>query len=225
MCQRPTTTERQGPEPAVAVAAADGRAGGHRAGWAQLAASLVCLVTAVWMLSWDGLQGIEAASASWFLRRMGAGGEAIGSTLLVVDSTRRNPIGVPPGGYVSAGFEIAPSCSVSMFLAALLAAAAILFGTGRVAVRRAAPVLAAVAAFFVVVSQVRLVFSGELVHRLGQADGYPIAHVLVGTVISTLGLVVGLVAFVMLALRAATNPPSSDPPSLAPFRPAQSPNQ
>jgi hypothetical protein len=195
----------------LAHPAADRAAFGPASAGRWMAASAMVACSAA-VLAWDGLRSLEASASSFVLRLVGAGGMARDSVVLVVDATRDDVAGVPSGGFVAGSFEIVSSCSVAMFLAPLWLAAGVLL-----LVRRTPPmtVLRLALGFtflLVAVSQARYVVTGWLIHSLGQERGYPLAHVLIGSILSTVGLVGGTVAFLVLALRTKdTSPPHRTP--------------
>ena len=73
-------------------------------------------------------------------------------------------------------------------------------------IRRLLGAFAAASAAMVLVAQARLVASGVLIARLGQQRGFSLAHVLVGSIISTIGVVAGIGLFLRLCIRPGPPP-------------------
>jgi len=163
------------------------------------------LLAGVALVAWSGVRSLEAALTAGLLRLVGVDADSIENGVrLVLD---RGPApGVPEGGFVAGGFRIVTSCSVAVIAAPVLAAAAVVVATGRVPVRRALGGLVVALPLIVLVSQARLVVTGLLIDRYGQDRGFSLGHVLVGSVVSTVGFVLGLAGFLWFVSRKKPTP-------------------
>lgn len=173
-----------------------------------LAAPLVALSASL-LVGARAIRDVEAGLSSALLRLIGTDARAGGPRVFVAtDVVPDGVVGdVPAGGAVFGGFSIAASCSVVLLLVPLLILAAGVCLAGRY--ERPAPLVRSiviVAACVIVVSQVRYVAAGLLIHRLGQERGFGLAHVTLGSVISTLGLVGATAGFLWLASRPSARP-------------------
>ncbi|QXC59955.1 exosortase/archaeosortase family protein [Aquihabitans sp. G128] len=176
-------------------------------------AAFAFLAAAVALLAWSGLQGVEAATAARLSRWLGTTASANGSVVRVVVDAHPDDPAIPAGGRVEGGFTIAPGCSVALFLAPMLGAAALLVRNRRLAVRAVVRAALVVGPVLLLVSQARFVATALLIDHVGQDRGFGLAHVLVGSIISTVGLVAGLGTFVWLCLRADGSPSPSPQPA------------
>lgn len=146
---------------------------------AGLVAVLVCALLAL-----RSIRIGEAVLATGLLRLMGTGAERVG-TAVVVDA-----------GAGRAGFTIASGCSTALLAAPFLAVGAIAVLTGRVRPPRALASVGIAAVGVVLLNQLRFGIVGAAIHLFGFERGYGQSHVLIGTLVSTVGLVAGLTAFV-----------------------------
>lgn len=105
-----------------------------------------------------------------------------------------------PLGHRFAGYSLSPGCTAAFLVAPFF----FLFGGAvalapRLPVRRALLALVVVAGIIFVVNQARLVVIAAAIEAWGFQLGYERSHIFLGTVVSTLGLVFGLVAFAFTA--------------------------
>lgn len=211
----PHPTLRRSAEPVVtAIAVPAPRARSARG--LRLVGAGAAVVVALVLLAAAAVQRIEAATATALMRLVGLDAWSDASIVRIIVDTDPEKAGLPSGGYRLGGFTIAPSCSVALFLAPLLIAAAALL-VGRRA--RAADVvrgLLVVIPLIIVVSQIRYVVTGALIAAQGQDRGFSLAHVLIGSIISTVGLVGGLVLFLWLVLGAPRRRGSGSTPHPVP---------
>jgi len=126
----------------------------------------------------------EAMLSAALLRLMGTGAERVGTAVLV------------DTGGARAGFAIAGGCSTALLATPFIGVGALVLATGRVRPGRTLACLGAAIGGAVLVNQVRFGIVGGAIHLFGFERGYGQSHVLIGTLVSTAGLVVGLTAFV-----------------------------
>lgn len=125
----------------------------------------------------------EAVLSSLLLQAMGAGAERLGTTVIVQSGPGR------------AGFTIATGCSTALLAIPFLGVGALAVLTGRFRPRRVLAHLAVAVVGVIVLNQLRFGIVGGAIHVFGYERGYGQSHVLIGTLVSTLGLVGGLTAF------------------------------
>ncbi|GIG88500.1 hypothetical protein [Plantactinospora endophytica] len=99
------------------------------------------------------------------------------------------------------GFMVTLGCSVGLLLIPPVALAAFLMFVGRVSVSRATVCCAVTAVLLVAVNQLRLAAVVGSMRLWGFEQGYERSHVLIGSVITTLGVVGSAILFVVLLTR------------------------
>lgn len=166
----------------------------------RLAAAGGAVLLTIALLAAGAVQRWEASAATALLRLVGVDTWSEDAVVRIVVDGHPEVGGLPAGGYEAGGFTIAPSCSVSLFLAPLLLAAAALLVGRRARGVDVGRALLVVAPLVVALSQLRYVVTGLLIRHQGQDRGFSLAHVLIGSVISTVGLAGGLVLFLWLVL-------------------------
>ncbi|TDB88918.1 hypothetical protein E1091_14995 [Micromonospora fluostatini] len=100
------------------------------------------------------------------------------------------------------GFLVSTGCSVAMLLIPPFVLAALLVGFRRVTFPRAAVAVALAVVLLVVVNQVRLAAVVAAMRMWGFEVGYQRSHVLIGSAISTIGLILVAILFLLLVGRA-----------------------
>lgn len=115
--------------------------------------------------------------------------QSIGAAVIFADGNR----------YI--GFLVTPGCSVAMLLAPFTFFAGVMVWIGRGGLRSLVGALGLLAVIFVLTNQIRLAVVAIAMSRLGFERGYDISHVTIGSIISALGLVVGVVVFVIVLTR------------------------
>jgi exosortase/archaeosortase family protein len=135
------------------------------------------------LLALRGIRLGEAILSTAVLQGMGTGAERFGTTVIVDSGAGR------------AGFTIATGCSTALLAIPFLGVGALALASGRVPVRRTLTALGFAVAGVVLLNQVRFGVIGGAIHVFGYERGYGQSHVLIGTLISTIGLVAGLAAF------------------------------
>lgn len=127
----------------------------------------------------------EAMISTRILSWLGTGADRFGTAVLVdADGSR-------------AGFTIASGCSTALLAAPFLVIGALSLITGRVRPGRTLACVAVALVGVVAVNQLRFGIVGGAIHLFGFKTGYGQSHVLIGTLVSTLGLVFGLTFFVL----------------------------
>lgn len=126
----------------------------------------------------------EAMLSAGLLRLMGTGADRVGTAVLVDTEGAR------------AGFAIASGCSTALLATPFIAVGALALATGRVRPSRTLACLGAAIGGAVLVNQLRFGVVGGAIHLFGFERGYGQSHVLIGTLVSTTGLVAGLAGFV-----------------------------
>jgi exosortase/archaeosortase family protein len=101
------------------------------------------------------------------------------------------------GRYV--GFTLDAGCSAAFLLAPFLLLAAGLLSTGRVSVRRGLGSLAVALVAVFAANQARFLVIAAAIRSWGLDRGYARSHVFLGTIVSTLGVLGGVLVFFVLA--------------------------
>lgn len=152
------------------------------------ARALAGLFAGAVVLSFIALRPIRVAEAmlsARLLDLLGTGADRFGTAVLVdADGSR-------------AGFTVANGCSTALLAAPFLVIGALALATGRVRPGRTVLCVVGALAAVVLVNQLRFGIVGSAIHLFGFEKGYGQSHVLIGTLVSTLGLVVGLATFVL----------------------------
>lgn len=130
-------------------------------------------------------------------------GEAIGSAALLklLNVAPAASLGTAvtfpaKGRYV--GFNVAPGCTAALLVVPFFLVAGLLLLAGRVQPRRAAATVAVFTAVVVVVNQLRLLVIGASMRIWGYPAGFDRSHVLLGSVVSTVGVAGGLLLFLRM---------------------------
>lgn len=93
---------------------------------------------------------------------------------------------------------VAPACSAALLTAPFCFVTAALIAVGRVNPRRGFLALAGVGSFLFVVNQARILIIYLSIRLWGFTTGYGRGHILLGTALSTVGVMVALAAFVFI---------------------------
>ena len=186
------------------VADADRAQPGRRAGRDPLGIPLAVAVVALGavLVIWEGRFRVAEAKVSAFLLRtihLRVPARALGPSVLF-------PL---RGRWV--GYTLTVSCTAALLLFPFVLIAAGLLASGRINRRRALASLGVVSAIIFAINQLRfLVIAGSMV-AWGFRLGYERSHILLGTVLSTLGLVVGVIIFIWMLLdKPGINAPDAD---------------
>ena len=102
------------------------------------------------------------------------------------------------GRYV--GFTVSPSCTAALLIVPFALLTALLLLAGRVQPRRAGATVALFAVVLILVNQLRLLVITLSVRGWGFETGFARSHVLLGTVVSTVGVAGGLLLFLRMVV-------------------------
>lgn len=102
---------------------------------------------------------------------------------------------------VQTGYGITLGCTVAFLVIPFTGATVVLLSIQRVRVRRAVAALTAAICTIVAINQLRLLTIAAAMRAFGAEEGYAGTHVLVGTVISTLGVVAAGSLYLVVLLR------------------------
>lgn len=131
----------------------------------------------------------EATASRHLLALLGIPTRQIGTTVVV--GTGSGP----------AGFTVSSGCSSALLLLPFALLAGALVASGRVRARTGGVALLGAALALPLINQVRFAVIGASIGRWGFDRGYAPAHVIAGTIVSTVGLAAALAAFVRCCLR------------------------
>lgn len=102
------------------------------------------------------------------------------------------------------GFALTAGCSVAFILAPLYVVVAALLGAARLTIRRALACLVVLTAVLFTVNQARFTVIGWAMQRWGFEEGYERSHIFLGTLVSTIGVLAGLLIVLMMMTRERT---------------------
>ncbi len=105
------------------------------------------------------------------------------------------------------GFALDAGCSAAFLVAPFFLLGAGLLLTGRVSVRRAIASTAVAVALVFAANQARLAVIAFAIRGWGLERGYERSHVFLGTVVSTVGVLIGVLLFVYFAGHASRSRP------------------
>ncbi|HVE26038.1 MAG TPA: hypothetical protein VNC22_11560 [Sporichthya sp.] len=111
------------------------------------------------------------------------------------------------------GYTVTEGCTVAFLIAPFFVIAALLIASRRTPPRRGLGGLAVLTAVFFTVNQLRLFVVAASMQAWGFRPGYERSHVFLGTMLSTVGTVLGLLLFVWLVVDQAA--PIDDPDGAA----------
>ncbi|HWH35705.1 MAG TPA: hypothetical protein VNT56_10365 [Acidimicrobiales bacterium] len=106
----------------------------------------------------------------------------------------------------SVGFTITPGCSVAFLVPFFFVVAAGLVAVGRIHLRRAVTAVTVVTAALFAVNQLRLLIVTASMRGWGFEAGYERSHVLLGTLASTVGVVLAVFLFLFVVTRHRPEP-------------------
>ena len=133
------------------------------------------------------VRGLEATTGAALARWLGlVPARAVGSAVVF-------PL---HGRFV--GYTVTEGCTVAFLVAPFFVLAALLIASRRTPPRRAVGALAVLIAVFFIVNQARLFVVAASMQVWGFRHGYERSHVFLGTTLSTIGAVVGLLLFLRL---------------------------
>ncbi len=99
------------------------------------------------------------------------------------------------------GLSISASCTAALLISPFLLLSGGLVASGRVSVGRGVSTAAVLALILFVVNQARILVIALSMRWWGFERGYEISHILLGTIVSTLGVLAGLLIFTRVLVR------------------------
>lgn len=174
-----------------------GRRAGRQGSTSRLRSHLTPLAFAVSLIGLGVLmvtqqslvRGLEARSGADIARGLGlVPARAVGSA--VVFPLR--------GRFV--GYAVTEGCTAAFLVAPFFVVAALLIASRRTPPHRGVGALSVLTAVFFLVNQVRIFVVAASMRVWGFRPGYERSHVFLGTMLSTVGAVVGVLAFVWLVI-------------------------
>jgi exosortase/archaeosortase family protein len=136
------------------------------------------------------VRGLEARTGADVARAVGlVPARAVGSAVVF-----------PLGGHV-VGYAVTEGCTVAFLVAPFFVIVALLIVSRRTPPRRGLGALAALTVVLFTVNQARLLVVAASMRAWGFRSGYERSHVFLGTTLSTIGAVVGLLLFVRLVVK------------------------
>ena len=148
------------------------------------------------LLLWEGRFRVAEASASaWVLRLI---------RLRPASSLGPDVIFPLRGQWV--GYTLSMACTAALLIAPFFAIAGLLLLSGRVSRRRVLLALGVTSVIIFVVNQLRLLVIAASMQVWGFETGYQRSHVFLGTTLSTIGVIVGIIIFVWLLIDAPERP-------------------
>ncbi|WP_194822411.1 hypothetical protein [Micromonospora sp. S-DT3-3-22] len=161
-------------------------------GWTQALLGAVCAVAigVILFRSWHDVAVVEAWLNAHLVSAVG-----------LADTTSVGAAVTFPLDKQWVGFLVSTGCSVSMLLIPPFVLASLLVGFRRLTLSRAAITVALAVAMLVTVNQLRLAAVVAAMQMWGFEVGYQRSHVLIGSVISTLGLIAVAIIFLLVVGR------------------------
>lgn len=98
------------------------------------------------------------------------------------------------------GFSLTVACTAALLMLPFFLIAGLLMLSGRVDRRRGLSALLAVSAIVFLVNQLRMLLIAASMMWWGFQRGYERSHVFLGTVLSTIGVIIGMVIFVWMLI-------------------------
>jgi exosortase/archaeosortase family protein len=163
-------------------------------------AALVLIAGGVALLFTESqLRLVEAGMAAAVMRLIHlADAHALGSTVFFVHSQQW------------IGYTVATGCTAALLIAPFFFIGAGLLFFRRLRVRNTLLALAVITVVIWLVNQLRLLLIGASMQLWGMKTGYDRSHVLAGGVLSTVGVVFGIVAFLAFVLRDREGPAATN---------------
>jgi exosortase/archaeosortase family protein len=109
------------------------------------------------------------------------------------------------------GYTIAASCTSALLIAPFFLIGGALLLWGRIRITRGLIALVAVTVIVWLVNQLRLLLIGTSMRLWGFKTGYSRSHLLAGGIVSTLGVAIGIAAYVALLLHQQPAPTRAEP--------------
>ncbi|MCO7221915.1 archaeosortase/exosortase family protein [Klenkia sp. PcliD-1-E] len=164
----------------------------------MVAGGVVTVVLMLWHAPF--LQALEAAVTAWCARLIGVSDAyQIGrSVLFTVDGQ-------------ATGIDITVGCTAAFLLLPFVAATTVLLAVRRIPAVRAFASLITAVVLILAVNQARMLAITAGMAHWGPEVGYARTHVLVGTAVSTVGLVLAGTCYLLVLLRGTYQSPALDP--------------
>jgi len=125
---------------------------------------------------------------------------AVVGTTQVADARSLGTAVVFPLRGAFVGYSLSEGCTAALLVSPFCLLAAGLVAARRTSVQRGISTLGGLALSLFAVNQLRLLVVALSMRWWGFRQGYEISHVLLGTIVSTLGVLLGLLLFVRFAL-------------------------
>jgi exosortase/archaeosortase family protein len=167
----------------AAVAVGARRSGPVNAGFAATSLAVAVLLVA----GQEQVRHVEAVVCAVLLRLFAiAPAESLGTAVTFPSK----------GSYV--GFTVAPGCTAALLIVPFVVVAGLLLLAGRVSPGRAVATVGVFAGVVVAVNQMRLIAIAIAMRAWGYPDGFERSHVLMGSLVSTIGVAGGLLLFLRM---------------------------
>jgi exosortase/archaeosortase family protein len=166
-----------------------------------LASAAIAAAGLALLLTQAHVRLLEATVAAHLLRVAAvSGARAVGSSVIF------------PRGQQWMGFTITASCTAAFLIAPFYLIGSALLLSGRIRVRTALMAVATATLIVWFVNQLRLMIIGWSMSIWGFRTGYSRSHILAGGVVSTLGVAIGIAAYVALILHERPPPRPTEQP-------------
>ncbi|MGH9125191.1 MAG: hypothetical protein ACRDZ8_10765 [Acidimicrobiales bacterium] len=150
--------------------------------------AIAVFAVAAALLIWEArFRVIEASVSAWTIR-----------LFRVRPARSLGPDVIFPLGHRWVGFALTLSCTSALLMVPFFVIAGVLLLFRRVPRRRALVALAVAAAVLFAINQLRLVVIAASMLWWGFETGYQRSHVLLGTTLSTIGVIIGIIIFVWM---------------------------
>ncbi len=158
----------------------------ERRAWFPLGVAIALVAAGVGLaVSQGAIRVLEAQLSAALGSILGQHTQAVGDSVIF------------PLGNRFVGWNLTLACTAALLVAPFFLLAAGLVASGRLGIRRALLTLGAVAVLVFAANQLRMLVITISMREWGFVTGYERSHVLLGTVVSTLGLVIGLLVFIV----------------------------
>jgi len=122
------------------------------------------------------------------------------SVLRIAPARTVDPIVVFPAKGRLVGFTVAAGCTAALLIVPFVVVAAVLVLAGRVPPGRASATVAVFAVVVTLINQLRLIVIAVAMRAWGFPQGFDRSHVLLGTIVSTIGVAGGLLLFLRMVV-------------------------
>jgi hypothetical protein len=171
----------------MAASISAGRLSGQDDTTTVMVAGVLAVVAVAVLVMQQAVRRIEAALSAGFLRVLHV--RPAGSLGVSVVFPLR-------GHFV--GYTLSVGCSAALLIIPFVLVSAGLLGSGRVPLGRCLQTLAVVTVILIVVNQLRFLVIAASMVLWGFRTGYERSHVFFGTLLSTVGVVAGVIVFIFM---------------------------